>query len=214
MKKKSGVYFVLSVVIIAILAYIGAVGLTIGDYRVKSFGEVINRGLDLQGGVSVLEEIQESTVDPAVMERTIGLLSMRVNKMGVSETSVQQEGKKRIRIEVPGMFDKDQVLKTIGATGLLKFVGPDKSVILTGKEDVKSATLGTNSDTNGPAVDLVFNASGTKKFADATAKFKGQEISIYMDDQLITSANVNSAILDGRAQISGGKMTLDEAKRS
>lgn len=213
MKKKSTVYFVLSVVVIAVLAYLGAFGLNIlgNSYRIYSFGETINRGLDLQGGVSVVEQISDKNVSNATMQRTIQLLSLRVNKMGVSETSVAKEGADKIRVDVPGKFNADEVLNTIGKTGQLKFVGPDNSTILTGN-DVKSASPGTDSQTNKPVVNLELNDSGTKKFADATQKYLGQKIAIYMDQDMLTNPTVDVAILDGKAQISGS-MSLDEAKR-
>lgn len=209
MKKKSTVYFVLSVVVIAVLAYLGAFGFVGNTYEIKPFGKTINRGLDLQGGVSVLEQITDKNVSNDTMQRTIQLLSLRVNKMGVSETSVAKEGTDKIRVDIPGQFNKDEVLNTIGKTGQLKFVGPDNSTILTGS-DVKSASPGTNQQ-NQPVVNLELNDSGTKKFADATQKYLGQKIAIYMDDEMLTNPTVDVAILDGKAQISGS-MTLDEAK--
>ncbi|NMM61211.1 protein translocase subunit SecD [Clostridium sp. P21] len=210
-KAKSTVLFVICVLLIGFFAYSGAYGVTIGDYRLKSFNEVINRGLDLQGGVSVLEEIQASKVDQATFDKTVELLSMRVNKMGVSETVVTREGQKRIRIEVPGKYDAKSVIDGIAKTGELKFVGPDKQTILTGK-DVKNASPGIGSESQKPVINLELNDAGTKKFADATQKFLGQKISIYLDDQLLTDPTVSVVINNGRAEVSGSR-SMDEAKR-
>ncbi len=210
-KAKSTVLFVICLLLIGFFAYSGVYGATVGDYRLKSFGEVINRGLDLQGGVSVLEEIQASKVDQATFDKTVELLSMRVNKMGVSETTVVREGQKRIRIEVPGKYDAKSVIDGIAKTGELKFVGPDKQTILTGK-DVKNAVSTISSESQKPVVELELNASGTKKFADATQKFLGQKITVYLDDQVLTDPTVNAVINNGKAEISGSR-TLEEAKR-
>ena len=54
---KSLIFFVIMVLLIGFLAYAGAYGVTLGDYRFKPFSETLKKGLDLQGGVSVLEEI-------------------------------------------------------------------------------------------------------------------------------------------------------------
>lgn len=210
-KVKSTLLFFISVILIGFLAYSGVYGVTVGDYRLKSFSEVINKGLDLQGGISVLEEIQADKVDQATFDKTLELLSMRVNKMGVSETVVTREGAKRIRIEIPGKFDAKSVVDGIAKTGELKFLGPDKSVILTGK-DVKSATSSISQENQKPIINLELNESGTKKFAAATQKFLGQKISINMDDQVLTDPTVNVVIADGKAIIEGSK-SLDEAKR-
>ncbi|AAK80235.1 protein-export SecD/SecF family membrane protein [Clostridium acetobutylicum] len=212
MKKKgrSTIFFIISVLIIAGLAYLGSTGLNVGDYRIKSFTESIDKGLDLQGGVSVVEEIQ-GKVNSDAMGRTIELLNLRVNKLGVSETTVSRVGNNKIEIDVPGMYNKDEVINKIGKTGKLKFVGPDKKTVLTGS-DVKKATAGTDPNTNQPIISLQLNSSGTKKFADATQKFLGQKISIYMDTDLLSDPTVDSVITGGNAQITGNK-SIQEAQR-
>ncbi|WP_035796652.1 protein translocase subunit SecD [Clostridium akagii] len=212
MKKKSTICFVLSVIVIAAAAYLGAFGLNLdgGSYRINSFGESINKGLDLQGGVSVIEQVTQKNVSSETMNRTVQLLTLRVNKMGVSETDVRQDGKDKIRVQVPGKFTEAEVLDTIGKTGKLTFTGPDNKVILTG-EDVKSAAAGYDS-TNKPVINLVLTDAGTKKFADATNKFIGQKIAISMDGDQLTNPTVDTVIADGNAQISG-ETTIADAKQ-
>ncbi|MBP1743632.1 MAG: preprotein translocase subunit SecD [Firmicutes bacterium] len=211
-RAKSTIIFTLLVIMIGVLAYAGIYGIELGGYRFKPFSETINRGLDLQGGVSVLEEIQEDTVDQETMNRTIELLSMRVNKMGVSETVVSQEGSKRIRIEIPGEFDAQEVLNSVAKTGELKFVGPDGTTLLTGKDVKKaSAFIDTNSG-NEPTISLELNSDGTAKFAEATKKYLNQQIAIYMDDEMLTNPTVQAIITNGQAVITGSS-SLKEAQR-
>jgi len=202
-KKKSMFMFLTSVLVVGILAYTGFHGLEIGGYRFKPFTETINKGLDLQGGISVLEEVQGGKVDEKTLDRAIELISMRTNKMGVSETLVAKEGNNRIRIEIPGMFDSKEVLDTVAKSGELTFVGPDKVTILTGK-DVKDANASLGQE-NKPVINLELNDSGKKKFAVATQKFLGQPITIYMDKEEINSPTVQAVITDGKAEISGSK---------
>ena len=209
-KKKSTILFLITVLVIGILAYTGFQGFNIGGYRFKPFTETINKGLDLQGGISVLEEVQGAKPDAKTLDRAIELISMRVNKMGVSETLVAKEGNNRIRIEIPGVFDSKEVLDTVAKSGELKFVGPDKVTILTGK-DVKDATAYAG-ENNQPTVGLEFNDSGKKKFAAATQKFLGQPITIYMDAEMLTNPTVQAVITDGKAVITGSK-DLAEATR-
>lgn len=211
MKKRSAVFLALSVLVIFILAYLGAFGIKdVGGYQYKSLGGVINKGLDLQGGVSIVEQVTGTKPTKEVMQSTIARLEQRVNKMGVSETSVAQEGTDKIRIQVPGKFDSQQVVDTIGKTGKLKFVGPDNKEVITGS-DVKNSSVGTDSTTGKPCVNLQLNDAGAKKFATATKQFLGQEISIYMDDDKITSPTVNAVIPNGEAQITCA--SYDEAKK-
>ncbi|APM40374.1 protein translocase subunit SecD [Clostridium kluyveri] len=211
-KVKSTIVFFLCLIIIGFLAYSGAYGVTLGGYELKPFSKVITRGLDLQGGVSVLEEIQGKNVDESTIERTVELLSLRVNKLGVSETVVAREGKNRIRIDIPGKFDAKEVTDGVAKTGELKFVGPDNKTILTGK-DVKDATASLDSQNSSQAIiNLEFNKDGTKKFSDATAKFIGKKITIYLDEEVLTDPQVDAHITDGKAIISGN-MTLKDAQR-
>jgi len=209
-KKKSMFMFLATVLIIGILAYSGFKGFEIAGYRFKPFTETINKGLDLQGGISVLEEVQGGKVDAKTLDRAIELISMRVNKMGVSETLVAKEGNNRIRIEIPGMFDSKEVLDTVAKSGELTFVGPDKVTILTGK-DVKDATAYAG-ENNQPTIGLELNETGKKKFAEATQKFLGQPITIFMDGEELTSPTVQAVISDGKAVITGSK-DLAEATR-
>lgn len=212
-KAKSTIIFVLVLLLIGFLAYAGIHGAEIGGYRLKPFSETINRGLDLQGGVSVLEEIQEDKVDQETMNRTIELLSMRVNKLGVSETVVSQEGSKRIRIEIPGKYDAQEVLNSVAKTGELKFVGPDNSVILTGKDVKKASAFIDTSSGNKPTISLELNDEGAKKFAEATKKYLGQPIAIYMDDEMLTNPTVQAVITNGQAVITGSS-SLEDAQKT
>lgn len=209
-RARSTALFLASILVIAFLAYSGGKGIVIGDYRIRPFSEVIKRGLDLKGGISVLMEIQEDNIKREDMARTIELLNMRVNNLGVSETSVQQEGNKRIRIDIPDRFDTQSVINEIGKTGNLTFKAPDGTVILTGKEDIKDATSYLD-DQGQPTVGLELTDSGAKKFAEATEKYIGQQISIYMDEDMISNPTVQSVITGGKAVITGSK-NLAEAK--
>lgn len=216
MKKRatSIIKFIICTLLIALSSFIGIKGLTVAGYRAQSFGEVINRGLDLQGGVSILLEVvpeKNKKIDSTTLERTKELLNLRVNKLGVSETSVAIEGTNRIRIDMPGKTDAKSLNDSLTQTGKLTFVGPDNVVILTG-EDVKSAKAYL--DQNAKAtIGLELNAAGTKKFADATAKFIGQNIAIKMDEDTISNPVVNEAIPNGNAVISGSS-SLEEAKKT
>lgn len=83
----------------------------------------------------------------------------------------------------------------------------DGSIVLEGT-DVESAQGGTGSDSLGNSqfvVDLVFTSEGTQKFGEATTKAyaNGESIGIYYDEDFISVPNVQAALTDGRAQITG-----------
>ena len=83
----------------------------------------------------------------------------------------------------------------------------DGSIVLEGT-DVAAAQGGTGSDSLGNSqfvVDLIFTDAGTTKFGDATTKAyaNGQSIGIYYDQDFISVPNVQAALTDGKAQITG-----------
>jgi SecD/SecF fusion protein len=81
---------------------------------------------------------------------------------------------------------------------------------LTGS-DIEKASVSSNAETGSPEVSLEMNEEGQPKFAAATEKYLGQKISIYMDDEVLSSPTVNSVISQGKASITGST-SLEEAK--
>ena len=212
-KATSIVIFIIAVLLIGSLATLGVYGTPdIGGYKVQSFGEVLQRGLDLQGGVSMLLEVtSEVGENDDSIERAIQTLNMRVNSMGVSETPIVREGEKRIRVEIPGKFNSNEIATMLSKSGKLTFVGPDNVEILTGA-DVESADPTIDSTTQRPQVSLRFKESGKQKFADATEKFMGRAITIKMDEDIVSSPTVQAVITTGEAVITN-MASLDEARR-
>ena len=100
-------------------------------------------------------------------------------------------------------------------TKSLEELEADGSLVLTGS-DVKSAKAETMENQTTKAkeniVSLVFTKDGTKKFAEATTKaYEAQEsIGIYYDGSFVSVPNVNKAIENGEAQITGS-MSFEEA---
>ena len=91
----------------------------------------------------------------------------------------------------------------------------DGSIVLSGN-DVKSAQAQTTENqltkNKQNVVSLTFTKDGTTKFADATTKAlaASQSIGIYYDGAFVSVPNVQAAITNGQAQISGN-MTYEEA---
>lgn len=86
-----------------------------------------------------------------------------------------------------------------------------KPTTLTGKQ-LKKAEVQFDQRTSEPQVSLEFKEDGSKLFGELTTKYIGKQIAIYLDDQLVSAPNVNTAILDGRAVISGG-FNLQQAQQ-
>lgn len=181
-------------------------------------------GLDLVGGARIMLEAKTTNsvakITPDVMNRLQTAIEKRVNKLGVSETSVAQVGDKRLLIEIPGVLDTKEAERILGKTAQLEFKQPvldDKgiqqrdpktqqplwtSADLTG-EDLKDANLGTN-QAGQWTVSLEFNGKGAQKFAELTEKLVGKPMAIYFDGEEISAPVINEPIYGGKAEISGG----------
>ena len=182
----------------------------IAGWEFKSFNKAITKGLDLQGGVSVLMEIQDEDVTKEDLEKTRQLIDLRVNKLGVAETSVTVEGDRRVRVEIPGEYDSKDLVDSLSKTGNLTFKDEDGNEVLSGS-DVEEAGTMLDSTSNAPVVTLKLTDEGTKKFAEATENNLNKKIYIYMDDEEISAPTVNSVITGGNAIIEGSS-SIDEAK--
>lgn len=82
-------------------------------------------GLDLQGGMQILldvdtSQLPESEHDSAV-KTAIEVIRNRVDQFGVSEPSIQQIGKSRIMVQLPGLKEMNRAKDIVGKTALLEF---------------------------------------------------------------------------------------------
>ena len=98
-------------------------------------------------------------------------------------------------------FDPETAIQELGEMAELTFRGPDNTVYIKGS-DVSRSQVAVDQQKN-YVVELEFSSEGAKKFADATEKLVGQQMGIYMDDDLISNPTVNAKITGGKAEITG-----------
>ncbi|GBF35321.1 protein-export membrane protein SecD [Desulfocucumis palustris] len=182
---------------------------TLGKYLPLVKG--INLGLDLQGGVHVVFEAHdtpEAKVTPDTMKQLKAIIENRVNGLGVSEPIIQIQGERRLIVELAGIKDPEEAVRTIAKTAYLQFITEDGKTVVTGA-DLKDAKEGKNQNGEN-VINIAFTPAGTKKFAEATAANVNKRIAIVLDNQVLTNPNVNEPIPNGKAEITG-YATLDEA---
>ena len=172
----------------------------------------IRQGLDLQGGTHVVlqaVDTPDAKVDNDAVDRVVKIIERRVNELGLTEPTIQRQGKDRIIVELPGVKDPDKAIAMLGRTALLEFKDVTGKTVLTGKDLKNSkAHVGQN---NQAVVGLEFNEDGAKKFATLTAQNIGKPISILLDGDVLTSPVVQEVITGGNAQISGSR-NVEEAE--
>ena len=181
-------------------------------------------GLDLVGGSRIVLEAQTtetiSTITQDMMDGLKSALENRVNALGVSETSVQQMGERRLLIEIPNISDPKLAREFLGETAELEFKKPvldedgnPKGWEVSGLsgDDLNKAAVGTDAAGHW-LITLEFNGKGANKFAKLTREFKGYPIAIYFNGESISEPVVQQEITGGQAQITG-TFTHDEAKK-
>lgn len=210
----SGLKKFLAVLIIAIMIF-GTYVSIFGIGSVKPLKQSLKYGLDINGGVYVVMEAATKQNGPALkktMDQTRAVLNNRVNAMGLSEAAVSLEGKKRIRIEMPGVKNSEDAIKQIGKTAQLRFFLADGTMVMTGK-DIKDAGIANDSEHGGYKITLQFTAKGQKKFTDATTRASGGTIKsideniannaivIKLDDKVVTAPTCSQPITSDACDI-------------
>ena len=108
--------------------------------RVKRDGVVVydtlrrvplKRGLDLQGGMHLALEIDESKQAVAdksdALDRALKVVRTRIDEFGVSEPVVQKVGTDRIIVELPGIDDQERAEAIVQKSAFLQFQITDKT---------------------------------------------------------------------------------------
>ncbi len=82
-------------------------------------------GLDLQGGMHLVLEVDRSKLPPeeaaGAVDRAIEVIRNRIDQFGVAEPVIQKQGEDRIVVQLPGLSDRERAIELIGQTALLEF---------------------------------------------------------------------------------------------
>lgn len=206
---------------------------------IKGLGD-IRWGIDIRGGVEATfkpnldadstsnaagtaDEAtgdQSGSVSEEQLDAAKSIIETRMVMQGITDYELYADyGNECIIVRFPWKenetdFDPINTVNTLGAEARLEFKDPDGNLILNGS-DVKSAKGGyeqtsQQGSSGEPVVVLELNESGKKKFADATERLMGQQIGIYMDDEMLSNPTVQAHITDGSARITGIG-TIEEA---
>lgn len=195
----------------------------------------IRWGIDIRGGVDVTYTppagIDANDDELAAAQAVI---ETRLISQNIADYEVYADtAKDRIIVRFPWKadetdFNPEQAIKELGETALLTFregaeqdmngapAGITKDTVILSGNMVTRAMAELSADNNSqspsPVVSLELNSEGAKNFSDATARLAGNgQISIWMDETMISAPSVQSHITDGKAVITGSG-SVEEAK--
>ena len=215
-KGKSWPLFVVAILIVVFsLTAIFGVSYQYGDTKniyIKGASD-IRFGIDIRGGVDVtFMPAGDVDATPEQMTAAKTVIEDRLVGLGITDyESYVDSNKDRIIVRFPWKtgeadFNPQTAIDEIGTTAKMVFrkgSTADGEEILSG-DDVTSANAAYN-ETEGWVVQLKFNSAGAAAFADATTEQAANNgtISIWLDDENISTATVDEAITGGEAIIKG-----------
>jgi len=151
----------------------------------------------------VVKETQKNA-----LQQNITTLRKRVNELGVAEPVIQQQGLKRIVVQLPGVQDTARAKDILGATATLEFrlVDDDHSVedaidgpvpagsrlydnreggkillkkrVMLTGDSIIDAASGIDQQSGGPDVSITLDGKGAKQFSNATRDNVGRRMAV------------------------------------
>ncbi len=91
----------------------------------------LRKGLDLQGGMHLALEVDDSKGVVAnkseAIDRALKVVRTRIEGLGVSETVIQKSGNDRILVDIPGIDNRERAIKIAQDQAFLEFQITDKT---------------------------------------------------------------------------------------
>ena len=180
-------------------------------------------GIDLNGGVSAVFNVEpsENSSDlEAEVNATINRVKSTLSDQGYLEATVTRQGAAgnyKIRIEVPGMKDTQEIMDAIGTPANIEFLEPsssnqptyDKTKVFLVGEDIAGVQVVSDPDNvSNYALQLTFTNEGKVKFREKVNGAGGQYMAIFSNETLISAPqisneNANTLGSDGKVLITG-----------
>ena len=213
---------------------------------VSSLSSVGKKDLKVTSDQNILivefSEVEKLALNERTMKQSLEIIRRRVDEVGTREPTIQQQGERRILIQVPGIGSASELKTLIGTTAKLGFYpvikqtsnseeqGTGRTQTLPAKDDKtiyyvleKSPAITGEElvdaqptfDQNGqPAVSFRFNPGGARKFGNYTANNVGALFAIVLDGEVISAPQIREAITGGSGQITGNFSVEESAELS
>jgi len=138
-------------------------------------GRAIKLGLDLQGGMHLELEIDESerafTGEERrdAVDRALEIIRNRVDQFGVSEPLIQKVGDERIIVELPGLQDRERAKDLVQQAAFLEFtIAADDQTFNENLEAIDRALAGRTLDGDAGADETATEPADTTVAPDTT----------------------------------------------
>jgi len=204
-------------------------------YLILPLQSKIKLGLDLQGGVRVLLQLNTSPEVPKITRQVQSQVELviqnRINGLGVAEPVITPVGDDRILVELPNVKNPDEAVQTLKDVAKLDFkiIPPavnqraltdkkyandpngaykDAGPIVYSGADLKGAQAAFD-QSNNPKID--FQTKDGAKFGKMTQDNMGKLLAIFLDKKYVSAATIQGVITT-EGQITG-QFTEDDVIR-
>jgi preprotein translocase subunit SecD len=187
-------------------------------YLVLPIQQKIKLGLDLQGGVRVLLQLNPSPEVPKITQdvqsQVEQVVQNRINGLGVSEPVITRVGTDRLLVELPNVKNPDEAVNTLKEVATLDFKIVPEAVSARAQADTKYAndpngaykdsgpTVYSGADLKGaqPSFDssgapkIDFQTKNPAKFGSVTQQNMGKLLGIYLDKKFVSAPTIQGVI--------------------
>ena len=213
MKKVPIAAFFIVALLIFGLAWLALVGIDISYGDISSFtlkgAPDIRTGIDIRGGIEVtLVPDTGATPTSDQVDSAKEIIELRLDGQNITDRDVYADyAAGSILVRYPWKsdeadYDPEKAISELAASAVLTFRDDDDNILMYG-ERVRQATAGYDQENSKYVVYLDLDSKGTREFAEITTEYLNKNISIFMDDQCVSTAVVNDVITGGTAVISG-----------
>jgi preprotein translocase subunit SecD len=204
-------------------------------YLILPIQNKIKLGLDLQGGVRVLLQLNTSPEVPKITQdvqnQVEQVVQNRINGLGVSEPVITRVGVDRLLVELPNVKNPDEAVNTLKEVAILEFKIVPEAVAARAAADPKYAndpngaykdsgpTVYSGADLKGAQPSFVqsgqpkidFQTKDPAKFGRVTQQNMGKPLGIFLDRHYVSAPTIQGVITnDGEIT---GTFTEDEVVR-
>ncbi len=186
----------------------------------------IKLGLDLQGGVRVLLQLEPSPEVPQITRQIQGqvqqVIDARINGLGVAEPQITSVGTDRILVELPNVKNPDEAVRALKDVAKLDFkiipspvndralrdkkyaddpagAYKDSGPIVYSGADLRRAS---SSPDQGGGWKIDFETKDPAKFGKLTQANLGKLLGFFLDKKFVSAATIQGVITD-QGQITG-----------
>ncbi len=193
--------------------------------------KIENKNIELNSIILNIDKNKKKDIKNTIIEKTIKIISNRINELGISDSTVQRKGEKQIIVEIPGIQDINRAKKILGKTATINFMMVDTendiNQVMNGKilttskiyydknknpylinkkkilngSSIINASSGIEEQFNKPCINIKLGRANTSLFEKTTMENIGKPMAIIYKEKFIEKKNKNGIIKNKERKI-------------